>query len=96
MLDKEVISASFIIRMKSGVQIEYINSEKEEFQWALTQSGGILIYRKQFHQTFGAVIKDGRIHAYAEGTWQEIEVLEEGEDAKAPVIATPPKDYVSD
>ena len=93
MLESEVISASFVVRMKDGTQTEYMNSEKEEFQWALTQSGGILIYRKQFHQTFGAVIKDGRIHAYAEGTWLEIEVLEK-EDGEE-VGDNPPKDYVS-
>lgn len=88
MLEKEVISESFVIHMKDGTRNDYISSEKEEFQWALTQSGGVLIYRKQMHQTFGAVIKDGRIHAYAEGTWLEIEVLEEGMK-----IETPPKDY---
>ena len=94
MLESEVVSDSFIVRMKDGSQTEYLNSEKEEFQWALTTSGGILIYRKQFHQTFGAVIRDGRIHAYAEGTWLEVEVLE-GEDGEE-VGDNTPKDYVGD
>lgn len=86
MLEKEVISDSFEIEFNDGEVVQFLKTDVREYQWALTQSGGILIYEKQMHHTFGAVLKDGRVRAYPAGSWKEVRVLPAEEEEQ-------PKDY---
>jgi hypothetical protein len=85
MLDKDVISEDFEIEFNDGEIVQFLKTDTREYQWALTQSGGIIIYEKQMHQTFGAVLKDGRLRAYPQGSWKEVRVIEKVEEQ--------PKDY---
>lgn len=73
----EVISESFQIEMTDGTVKEFIKRDQIEYHWSLAPSGDLLIYLKEYHETFAmAAIKDERIACYATGTWKQVSVID--------------------
>lgn len=73
---QEVESKDFSVVMADGSQQNYMATDEYEYQWAPTQAGGLLIYRKTLHAMFSAVIKDERVLMLAAGEWKRVEIIE--------------------
>lgn len=87
MITPDVEAQSFMIYMKNGDVKYYMKSEDKQYQWALTPNGDILIYKKEFHATFTTVaVKDERLEAIAQGTWDGVEVIEEEVEEKPELV----------
>lgn len=77
-----VEAKSFVIRLVDGEEVRYISDEEKEYQWAPTGSGAIMVMKRTKHKMFGAVLKDERVRLFNQHVWDEVEAIEDGQEAE--------------